>query len=127
MIDIERSEKFDFTYLPTVSRPTKQNLDANEVGIGRANNVLRHIFDLPMKEEEVLSAAKSGKGDLARAEAGMKRTPKPKLPKHISVSELQKRFDPAKTVILTCGNPWSMADIEETAKRNKIRYEMEEW
>jgi ferredoxin-NADP reductase len=127
LIDIERSEKFDFTYLPTVSRPTKRDLDANEVGVGRANNVLRHIFGLPMKEEEVLSAAKNGKGDLVRAEAGIKRTPKPELPKRMSVSELQERFDPTKTVILTCGNPWSMADIEETAQRTKIKYEMEEW
>ena len=127
LLDMERAGSFDFVYVPTVSRPTQRDLDDDDVGIGRANNVLRHIFDLPMKEEEVLAAARAGQGDLARAEAGMKRTPKPELPKHVSVAGLSGRFDPAKTVILTCGNPWSMADIEETAKRNAIKYEMEEW
>ena len=80
-----------------------------------------------MKEEEVLAEARAEKGDLARAEAGMKRTPKPELAKHLSVKTLHDRFDPAKTVIMTCGNPWSMADIELTANCNNIRYEMEEW
>ena len=127
LLDMERSGKLDFVYVPTVSRPTQRDVDDNGMGIGRANNVLRHMFDLPMKEEEVLAAAKAGKSDLARAEAGMKRTPKPELPKHVSRTALRERLDPTKTVILTCGNPWSMADIEETANRNHIKYEMEEW
>ena len=127
LLDMERAGKFDFVYVPTVSRPEPRDLDDDGMGIGRANNVLRHMFDLPMKEEEVLAAAKAGKGDLARAEAGMKRTPRPELPKHLSLAGLRDRFDPAKTVIMTCGNPWSMADIEATAKRNDIKFEMEEW
>ena len=127
LLDMERTGKFDFVYVPTVSRPTQRDIDDDGMGIGRANNVLRRMFDLPMKEEEVLAAAKAGNGDLARAEAGMQRTPKPELPKHVSVAGLRERFDPAKTVIMTCGNPWSMADIEETAKRNNVRFEMEEW
>ena len=127
MLDMERAGKFDFLYVPTVSRPTQRDLDDDGMGIGRANNVLRHMFDLPMKEEEMLAAAKAGKGDLARAEAGMRRTPKPELPKQLTASGLRDRFDPAKTVILTCGNPWSMADIEQTAKRSNLKFEMEEW
>ena len=127
LLDIEKAGQFDFAYVPTVSRPTQRDLDDEGMGVGRANNVLRHMFGLPMKEEEILAAAKSGNGDLARAEAGMQRTPKPKLPKKFSIEGLQDRFDPAKTVIMTCGNPWSMADIEETAKRSNIKFEMEEW
>ena len=127
LLDMERAENFDFVYVPTVSRPTQRDIDDDAVGIGRANNVLRHMFDLPMKEEEVLAAAKAGNGDIARAEAGLKRTPKPELPSHVSVAGLRERFDPAKTVILTCGNPWSMADIEATATRNHVKFEMEEW
>ena len=127
LLEMERAAKFDFVYIPTVSRPTERDRDNDRLGMGRANNVLRHLFDLPMKEEEVLAEARAEKGDLARAEAGMKRTPKPELAKHLSVKTLHDRFDPAKTVIMTCGNPWSMADIELTANCNNIRYEMEEW
>ena len=96
LLEMERAENFDFVYVPTVSRPTQRDIDDDAVGIGRANNVLRHMFDLPMKEEEVLAAARAGNGDLARAEAGMKRTPKPELPSHVSVAGLRDRFDPAK-------------------------------
>ena len=127
LLEIERAGAFDFVYVPTVSRPTQRDLDDNGMGIGRANNVLRRMFEFPMKEAEVLAEAKAGKGDLARAEAGMQRTPKPALPKHLTVKGLRERFDPATTVILTCGNPWSMADIEQTANRRNIKFEMEEW
>ena len=127
LLDMERAGRFDFVYVPTVSRPTQRDLDDDGMGVGRANNVLRHIFDLPMKEEEVLTAARAGQGDLARAEAGMQRTPRPELPKHLSAQRLRDRFDPANSLIMTCGNPWSMADIEETANRSNIKFEMEEW
>ena len=127
LLEMERSGKFDFVYVPTVSRPTQRDIDDEGMGVGRANNVLRHMFGFPMKEQELLAAAKAGKGDLTKAEGGMKRTPKPELPKHLSPEGLQDRFDPAKTLIMTCGNPWSMADIEETAKRGNIKFEMEEW
>lgn len=127
LLDMEKSGAFDFVYVPTVSRPTQRDIEDDGMGVGRANNVLRHIFGQPMKEEEVLAAARAGKGDLARAEAGMQRTPRPELPRHLSVQGLQDRFDPARSLIMTCGNPWSMADIEETANRSGIKFEMEEW
>ena len=128
LLEMERAAKFDFVYIPTVSRPTERDRDDDGLGIGRANNVLRHLFDLPTKEEEVLAEARAKKdGDLAKAEAGVGRTPRPELAKHLSASTLRDRFHPAKTVIMTCGNPWSMADIELTANRNDIAYEMEEW
>ncbi len=127
LLDMEKSGVFDFVYVPTVSRPTQRDLDDAGMGVGRANNVLRHIFGQPMKEEEVLAAARAGKGDLARAEAGMQRTPRPELPKHLTPERLQDRFDPARSLIMTCGNPWSMADIEETANRSGMKFEMEEW
>ena len=127
LLDMDRAGRFDFVYVPTVSRPTQRDLDDDGMGVGRANNVLRHIFDLPMKEEEVLAAARAGQGDLARAEAGMQRTPRPELPRHPSGQQIRDRFDPATSLIMTCGNPWSMADIEETAKRSNIKFEMEEW
>lgn len=127
LLEMEKSGAFDFVYVPTVSRPEQRDLDDAGMGAGRANNVLRHIFGQPMKEEEVLAEARAGKGDLARAEAGMQRTPRPQLPRQFTPEGLRERFDPARSVIMTCGNPWSMADIEETARRSGIRFEMEEW
>ena len=39
----------------------------------------------------------------------------------------QARCVPAESVILTCGNPSSMADIKHIADTNRIRYEKEDW
>jgi hypothetical protein len=63
----------------------------------------------------------------AKAKAALDKTTRPTLPKAISRSELQKRFDPPKTVILTCGNPWSMSDIKHVADANHIHFEKEDW
>jgi hypothetical protein len=52
---------------------------------------------------------------------------RPMLPRHLSAKSLQDRANPADTVILTCGNPSSMADIKFIAEANKIRYEKEDW
>ncbi len=126
-VDIVRAASFDFVYVPTISRPTQRDLDDHAVGTGRANNVLRHVFGLPMKEEEALEEAKTGKGDLAKAVEGLKRTPKPQLPGHMTAEALRARLDPAAGVIMSCGNPDAMADIELTADRNQLRFEKEEW
>ncbi len=127
LVNIAHAGSFDFVYLPTVSRPTQRDFDDSGIGTGRANNVLRHVFGLPTKEEETLRDAKAGKGDLARAVDGLKRTPKPQLPAHSTAAALRDRLDPSTTVIMSCGNPQAMADIEFTAARNQIHFEKEEW
>lgn len=127
LLDIEASAKLDLVYIATVSRPKQRDLEDPMLGVGRANNVLRHMFDLPLKEEEVLEEVKARGEDTRAAEAALAKTVRPTLPKHIALSKLRDRFDPAKTVLMTCGNPASMADIEQTSKQNSIRFEMEEW
>ena len=127
LLDIEASGSLDFVYIPSVSRPTQRDIDDQGMCRGRANNVLRHSFDLPMREEEALGEAKEKGGDTARAQAALDKTVRPMLARQISPQRLRDRFDAAKTVIMTCGNPWSMADIELTAKRHQIHFEMEEW
>ncbi len=127
LLDIEASGKLDFVYVPSVSRPAQQDIENKAMCRGRANNVLRHIFDLPMKEEEALREAKEKGEDTVRAQAALDKTVRPVLAQQISPQQLRGRFDAAKTVIMTCGNPWSMADIELTAKRHQIHFEMEEW
>jgi len=114
LLAIEAAGRFDFVYVPSVSRPTAEDRDDPRLGAGRGNNVLRHVFDMPLKEEEA-------------GEAALAKAVKPTLPRHLSRAGLQARCAPAETVILTCGNPSSMADIKHIADTNRIRYEKEDW
>ena len=108
LLDIEAARRFDFVYVPSVSRPGERDLRDPRMGQGRANNLLRHMFGMPVKEGEGRVVA-------------------PKLPNTISQSSLMKRFDPPTTVLLTCGNPSSMEDIKHVADTHRIRFEKEDW
>jgi ferredoxin-NADP reductase len=114
LLDIEAAARFDFVYLASVSRPTERDVKDPRLGQGRANNLLRHIFGLPMKE--------AGDGGSAPARAVT-----PALPAHVSRAELLERLDPSRSVLLTCGNPSSMADIQHVAEVHHIRFEKEDW
>lgn len=127
LMAIEASGKFDFVYLPTVSRPSKQDYENSSVGKGRANNLLRYVFEMPLKEEEDLESLLAQGLDTERAKVLLERTVRPVLPRHISREELRQRMNPQSTVILTCGNPQLMADIEHIAGSEGIHFEMEEW
>ncbi len=124
---IEASGRLDFVYVPSVSRPIPADAEDRRLGKGRANNILRSIFGMPLKEEEMVrEASKAGK-DTARAEKILARTVAPVLPENHSRNELLDRMDPSETVILTCGSPGVMEDIALIAASNKIRFEKEEW
>jgi len=126
LLAIERSEKLDFVYLPAVSRPAPRDLDDRGLGKGRANNVLRAIFGMPLKEEEALQNASGEEVSGLRSVLDM--TVRPVFPKHLPATEIRKRLEPHDvTVILTCGNPFSMADIKCVADSNQIRFEKEDW
>ena len=127
LLEIEASGKLDFVYIPTVSRPKQRDIDDKTLGQGRANNVLRRIFDLPLKEIEVVKEVSEQGGDTAKAQSALDRTVRPVLPQQIDLPSLRDRLNPSRTVLMTCGNPSSMADVELTAKRNHIHFEMEEW
>ncbi len=107
LLRIEASRCFDFVYIPTVSRPTSRDLEDPALGRGRANNVLRRLLGMPPKEQQGLVA--------------------PVLPRHIAVDAVRRRLEAGRTVILTCGNPSSMADIKYIAESNQIRFEKEDW
>ena len=106
LLDIEASNAFDFVYVPSVSRPTPRDRNDERLGIGRANNLLRHIFGYPPQELNAIA---------------------PELPRERPLAMLQRRIDPSRTVVLTCGNPAGMADIEWTAGQTGMRFEKEEW
>jgi hypothetical protein len=40
---------------------------------------------------------------------------------------LRERIDPARTVVLTCGNPNGMADIATIAAQTGMKFEKEDW
>jgi ferredoxin-NADP reductase len=127
LVAIEAAQRFDFVYVASVSRPSERDLNDRRMGRGRANNVLRHILGMPLKEEEELQAVLASGGDASEARAALERTVKPALPTHISRSDLLKRFDPPRSVLLTCGNPGSMDDIKHAADAHHIRFEKEDW
>jgi ferredoxin-NADP reductase len=127
LCEIEASQRFDFLYVASVSRPSPQALSDARLGRGRANNLLRSVFEMPVKEEQDLREASARGEDPARAKAMLDRTVKPELPQHISREMLLERMAPEKTVILCCGNPLSMTDVKYIADANRIQFEKEDW
>jgi len=107
LLEIERRQAFDFVYVPSVSRPTTRDLADPEIGTGRANNLLRQLFDLPSKEQSVATA--------------------PTFPRERPLALLRKRIEPSRTVALTCGNPNAMADIAFIAAQTGMKFEKEDW
>jgi ferredoxin-NADP reductase len=124
--EVEEAGRLDFVYVPSVSRPMPGEW-GSRLGVGRANNVLRHVFGLPSREEEELKRAEQSGGDVALAGAAVSRAVKAALPGHLTREALLSRLPPAETVIVTCGNPSSMADIHVVADAVGIRFEKEDW
>jgi ferredoxin-NADP reductase len=124
---IEESRTFDFVYVPTVSRPAYPEFGDPDLGKGRANSLVRHVFGMPLKEEEDLARLTEQGLDTTAATAALRATVPPTLPRGVSESRLRERMDPPSTVFLTCGNAAGMADIKHIAEAQGIRFEMEEW
>jgi ferredoxin-NADP reductase len=127
LLAIEARRKFDFLYLPSVSRPTARDAGDPSLGKGRANNILRTILGMPLKEEQVLRDAAAAGGDVSPLQAMLDKTVRPVLPEHISRERLLERMDPERTVIITCGSPGVMEDIKTIADATRIRFEKEDW
>jgi ferredoxin-NADP reductase len=127
LMGIEASHKFDFVYIPSVSRPTSSDFNDPRMGKGRANNLLRSIFEMPLKEQQMLDEATQQGKDASIAQMALNKAVPPELPRHLSRKVLRERFDPSHTVILTCGNPLAMADIQLIAEANRIPFEKEDW
>jgi len=127
LLAIEAAQRFDFVYVPSVSRPAQRDWDDPKLGRGRANNMLRYLLEMPLKEEQDLQEISAKGEDVAKAKAALAKTVKPALPKHLSREALRKRMEPADTVVITCGNPWSMEDIKFAAESRGMRFEKEDW
>ena len=120
LLTVEREQRIDFVYVPSISRPIAHESLQGHVGCGRANNMLRSVLDLPLKEEEDVQAA-YGTAELLESVV------QPTLPTHVTKRQLRDRMNPAETVILNCGNPDLMNDIKHVASMVGIRCEQEEW
>jgi ferredoxin-NADP reductase len=123
---IAAAGRFDFVYVPSVSRPGDEH-DGEAIGRGRANNILRLALDLPTAEEEALAEARKEGSDTKAQEAAAAEAVAPQLPSGVDLGALKARLDPATTVALTCGNARAMADIRRAAVARGIRVEQEEW
>src|SRR5258708_1018548 len=123
---IEAAQRFDFVYLPSVSRPRPGAADP-ALGRGRANNVLRHIFGMPLREEHAVREAEAKGEDAAPARAALPSVVRPALPGPRSPAELRERLPPPPTVVLPCGTPSLMPDIKFIPETNGMRFEKEDW
>ncbi len=125
LVAIEAARRFDFAYVASVSRPSGSD---DALAVGRANNLLRHVFELPLKEEEDLKEATARGEKTARYEEALAKAVKPRLAASGPAREaLRARLDPSRTVVLTCGNPSSMSDIKRVADLVEMRFEKEDW
>jgi ferredoxin-NADP reductase len=124
---IQDSGKLDFLYVPTISRPNPGDDDDPHIGRGRANNVLRYAYGLPLREDEELHEAGQDAAAVAQAQQHLSTVIRPILPSHATKEDLRKRLDPSSTVILTCGNPTAMDDIRRIATTVGAAFEKEEW
>lgn len=115
---LEATNTFDFAYLPSVSRPVESDAADERLSQGRANNLLRSILGLRLREEEVAEDTGAALGKITR----------PVLARSCDPSGLRNRMPgDQKTVILTCGNPDLMEDIKRIAEKSSFKFEMEEW
>jgi ferredoxin-NADP reductase len=122
---IEAAARIDFVYVPSVSRPRAG--DSTALGRGRANNLLRHVLGMPLKEDEDVEAAEASGANATAARMARDRTVRPELPEHLDRERLRKRLASGDTVVLSCGNPASMDDVRSVATVNEMRYEKEDW
>jgi ferredoxin-NADP reductase len=127
LCEIESSKTFDFVYVPLVSRPSNSRHPPKSVGTGRANNLLRRLLDMPLKEEEDLTHAIVAGSHVEKAKVTLSKTVRPSLPAHLSDEKLKARLSPLKTVVLTCGNLQAMNEIKKVVESRQIQFEKEEW
>ena len=128
LLKIEATRRFDFLYVPSVSRPIEADRANTRLGRGRANNLLRYVFGMTLREELDLQQARTmGEDAVAKSRMALERVTQPALPGHIRRDALLERLDPLDTVLLTCGNPLSVADIKLVADTQQIRIETEDW
>ena len=99
---IEAYRKFDFVYIPTVSRPSEDDWKIESLGKGRAGNLLRNLLNLPPKGEAVLPACLQNK-------------------------DWKQRLDPRCTIILACGSHASVSDVQDVATETRIPFVKEDW
>jgi ferredoxin-NADP reductase len=115
---IQARRAFDFAYVPSVSRPAPDDADDRALSQGRANNLIRTILGLPLREEEIARETGVAPARLTR----------PVVAPDLDAAELRDRMPGGqKTAILTCGNPDLMDDIRRIAEKADFRFEMEEW
>jgi ferredoxin-NADP reductase len=127
LLAVEAAARFDFVYLPSVSRPKAGDPEAARLGAGRANNLMRHVFGMPLKEEEDLERLAAAGADDKAARALLEKAVKPRLPASVSRERLLERMTAGETVVLSCGNPLSMDDVKRVSEHNRLAFEKEDW
>lgn len=87
-----RAEGFDVTYIATSSRPDPARGWTAATGVGRVNEVVRHVLDQPLPAGRSVA-----------------------LPAGVDRAQVRALIDPARTAFMTCGNPGMIEDLREPA------------
>jgi ferredoxin-NADP reductase len=127
LLAVEAAARFDFVYVASTSRPKAGEPEAARLGTGRANNLMRHVFGMPLREEEDLAAVKASGADDAAARAQLDKVVRPRLPSCVDLGQLRERMTKGETVVLSCGNPAAMEDVRRVAEQNGLGFEKEDW
>jgi ferredoxin-NADP reductase len=105
LTQIAAAKRIDLLYVPSISRPRPEDAQDRGIGRGRANNLMRHALGMPVQDAAVA----------------------PLLPEPVMEQHVRERMRPGASVVLTCGNVASMADIQRIAQTCQVRYEKEDW
>jgi ferredoxin-NADP reductase len=87
-----RKDGFDFTYICTSSRPDPARGFTHATAKGRVNEVVRHVFGLPIPEGRSVA-----------------------MPEGVDAAALRALVVPAESAFMTCGNPGMIEDLKEAA------------
>ena len=93
--------------------------------IRHAEKLIRYRRD--RLSESTIAELRAQGGETTEAEAARAKATPAALPPRISPESLQGRLNPPETVLLTCGNPAGMADIQKAAEARGIQFEKEDW
>jgi ferredoxin-NADP reductase len=123
---IEAEQRFDFVYLPSVSWPTSEDAANSAIGKGRANNVLRHLFGMPTKEEQDVDEAVSRGLDATKLRTDRRAHGDARAARAMSLQDLQRR-------VAARHRPWSSPaatsrwPTSSTSPRRISRLRKEDW
>ena len=116
-VEIEKSGKMDFLYIPAVSRPTPA--DSDRAWLVRAERIIYSGLSRYAAQGSGRQRNKTQHRDSrARRSAPTAET---------ETGKVRTRLNPEGMVLMSCGNRHFLEDMQYIATKNHIRFEREDW